>query len=138
MQTFLPHQNFACSALVLDRQRLNQQVNECRQIISAIRNGGGWRHHPVVKMWRDYEPALRLYHDCMVREWVRRGYVNNRPELLPPLDEIVVPEWLQGERGEALSSQYRTVLLDKNQGWYSQFGWDETAARVIDYPPPLT
>ncbi len=117
--------------MVLDRQRLGKQRLECQQILSAIRNGGGWARHPAVKMWRGYEPALELYLDCCIREWVRRGYTNNMPERLPPLDTIVMPPWLG--RGDFHAS-HRSALLGKLPEWYSHFGWAEQPGLPYVWP----
>lgn len=131
MQTFLPVPNLAISAMLLDQRRLNQQINECRQILSAIANGGGWRRHPAVRMWREAPMALRLYHDCCVREWVRRGYVNNRQEFLPPLADITMPSWLG--RGDFHAS-HRSQLLAKDPEWYGRYGWTEEPGRDYVWP----
>jgi len=133
MQTFLPAPNFACSAMVLDRQRLGKQRLECVQILNAIRNGGGWRNHPAVRMWRGHEAALQLYHDVMVREWERRGYVNNMPQFLPPPETIVMPSWLGREDFHA---SHRAALLLKDPRHYAQFGWTETPANAYVWPEP--
>lgn len=142
MQTFLPYPNFAASAMVLDRQRLNKQVLEARQILSAIQNGGGWRNHPAVRMWRGHTNALRLYHDVMLREWVRRGYKTTQSELLPPptddtlrqiwVESIIMPSWLG--RGD-FHSAHRAALLAKDPTHYSRFEWEEEP--VIAYVWPL-
>lgn len=131
IQTFLPHTNFAVSAMVLDRQRLGKQRLEAQQILSAIRHGGGWRNHPAVKMWRGYEQALMLYHDVCIREWVRRGYANTMQERHPPLEGIVMPPWLGGE---ALHASHRATLLAKDPAHYGQFGWTETPEIRIIWP----
>lgn len=143
MQTFLPHPNFVASAAVLDRARLGQQRNEARQIISAIRNGGGWRNHPAVKMWRDHVPALELYHDCVIREWERRGYVNTQ-ELRRPIPDdpeqrsawgqnpdLTMPPWLGDPEFHA---SHRSQLLLKMPDWYGHFGWTEVPGLPYKWP----
>lgn len=131
MQTFLPYPNFACSAMVLDRNRLGCQRKECRQILQAIVHGGGWRNHPVARMWRNHVPALKLYHDVVCREWMRRGYVNNLELFLPPPESVVMPDWLGGEDFHA---RHRAALLHKDPRHYTQFGWEETPALDYIYP----
>lgn len=37
---------------------------------------GGWIHHPAVKMWKGYEPALLSYQRAMCREWTARGFAD--------------------------------------------------------------
>lgn len=117
--------------MVLDRQRLGKQRLEARQIVSALRSGGGWRNHPATRMWRGHEAALLFYGDVMIREWVRRGYVSTMPEALPPLESIVMPSWLGGEEFHAA---HRAVLLLKDPTHYSQFGWTETPSNEYVWP----
>ena len=59
MQTFLPFADFARSAAALDTVRLGKQRVETLQVMRALTVPDyGWRHHPVVKMWRGHRPAL--------------------------------------------------------------------------------
>src|SRR5205814_10681154 len=62
MQTFLPYPSFERTARVLDVRRLGKQRVEALQVLRAqhIPNYG-WRHHPVVKMWRGHDEALVYY-----------------------------------------------------------------------------
>lgn len=128
MQTFLPYPNFTVSAMCLDNKRLGKQRVEARQIQSALQKGGGWENHPATKMWRGHTIALMLYGDCMIREWVRRGFNNVMPLMLDVTaqyvrSEAVMPQWLGDER---FHSSHRAALLQKDPDWYTQFGWDET------------
>lgn len=131
LQTFLPFPNFAVSAMLLDQKRLGKQRLECQQILSALRNGGGWRNHPAVKMWRGHEQALELYHDACIREWIRRGYVNTMALRLPPLDSVTMPDWL-GEGG--FHASHRSQLLAKDPEWYGRFGWTEVPGLPYVWP----
>ena len=128
MQTFLPHPNFACSALVLDRARLGKQRLEAKQILIALVSGGGWKNHPAVKMWRGHEPALKFYHDVMIREWERRGYKNTMATYDVPDESIVMPSWMGREDFHAA---HRAALLAKDPSHYAQFDWTEAPA--VDY-----
>jgi hypothetical protein len=75
MQTFLPYPDFARSAQVLDDRRLGKQRVEAFQILRALHIPDyGWRHHPVVAMWRGYDCALVAYAEAIVAEWRRRGF----------------------------------------------------------------
>ena len=75
MQTFLPYASFARTARVLDARRLGKQRVEALQILRALElEDYGWRHHPVVCMWRGYEDALAAYGVAIGREWIRRGH----------------------------------------------------------------
>lgn len=131
MQTFLPYPNYACSAMVLDRQRLGKQILEARQILAAIRNGGGWRSHPAVRAWRGSEPSLALYHNVCLREWLRRGYAHTENEIACG-DSPAPPPWLGREE---IHASHRAALLAKDPTHYRQFGWLETPS--VDYIWPV-
>lgn len=74
MQTFLPYPDFAASAAVLDPKRLGKQRVETIQVLRALtRETYGWKHHPVVKMWRGYEEALTRYGLDMCAVWTVAG-----------------------------------------------------------------
>ena len=63
MQTFLPYPDFNKSIQALEYRRLGKQRVEAYQILRTIKTGGGWSHHPTVKMWRGHINALKLYHN---------------------------------------------------------------------------
>lgn len=112
MQTFLPDPNFETCARTLDWRRLGKQRVECKQIMTALEhwhnddlfkdNGRlrGWVHHPATLMWKHpeeplrYLPALQHYYNCMVKEWIRRGFNNTMPLYNVVLSELVLPPWL--------------------------------------------
>lgn len=75
MQTFLPYNDFALSAKVLDMRRLGKQRVETLQILNALLvPGKGWSNHPAVKMWRGHENSLVEYGKAITEEWLARGY----------------------------------------------------------------
>ena len=66
MQVFVPYQEPLKCAQVLDARRLNKQIIECRQILSAIRGeSNAWRNHPCVKMYRNHLLWLEYYQHCL-------------------------------------------------------------------------
>lgn len=74
MQTFLPYDDFARSAAVLDDRRLGKQRVEALQVIRALtRETYGWKHHPAVRMWEGHVEALGAYGAVVCAEWVARG-----------------------------------------------------------------
>ena len=78
MQTFLPYISFSQSAKCLDYRRLGKQRVEAMQILDTLEGRSkGWANHPAVLMWKRYEEALKLYFNCISREWVERGYKHN-------------------------------------------------------------
>ena len=137
MQTFLPYSSFTESAKILDWRRLGKQRVEGMQIINAIsgvpRKDGkpykGWTNHPCSVMWKPYLPALKLYTNIIITEWIKRGYNNNMEYYDVPgcpitdIDtDIEMPHWLGDDR---IHSSHRANLLRKDYEYYSQFGWDE-------------
>lgn len=121
MQTFLPDLSFKRSAEILDPKRLGNQRNEARTILASLINGGGWKNHPAVKMWRGYEEALKHYGNVIIEEWVRRGY-DNQMQILPVEFPVLLPPWIGLEE---LHASHRSNLLRKDLHYYNQFGWEE-------------
>ena len=125
MQTFLPYPDFQKSLEVLDYRRLGKQRVEAKQILNVLLDRTttkGWRNHPITKMWRGYEDALKVYFNMCVGEWVYRGY-NSTIELEETIDTpIKYPHWF-GDEG--FHSSHRANLLRKDYDYYSQFGWNE-------------
>lgn len=123
MQTFLPYPDFVASAKCLDRQRLGKQRVEAKQILNTLLHGGGWKHHPAVKMWKGYEAALAEYGFVICSEWINRGY---RDSLLlffhSKRSQFTLPFWLGYEEFHA---SHRSNLLRKDLEYYSQFHWKE-------------
>lgn len=130
MQTFLPYSDFSKSAKVLDYRRLGKQRVEAMQLVNSTLKLAanpdskvGWANHPARTMWHGYLPALRLYHNVVIQEWIDRGYNNNMKMYELP-DTIEMPPWM-GE-GSPVHTSHRSNLLRKDPAYYSQFGWDES------------
>ncbi|MEV5494481.1 MSMEG_6728 family protein [Nonomuraea fuscirosea] len=133
MQTFLPYQDFAASAAVLDPLRLGKQRVETLQVLRALTVPGyGWRHHPVVKMWAGYEEALVRYGLEMCRHWCSLGRADTCADTMTT--EVTrlrgtpvvraqaelaaageLPPWLGDEK---LHLSHRSALLRKDPGFY--------------------
>jgi hypothetical protein len=121
MQTFLPYPNFKKSLQILDYRRLSKQRVEAYQILRAIKFGGGYRHHPAVKMWRGHINALKLYYNLSLEEWISRGY-KNRMQKISISGKIVYPAWFGRNK---FHSAHRSNLLRKDAVYYGNFGWRE-------------
>jgi len=123
MQTFLPYADYHKSAMCLDPSRLgNQAYREGKTILR-----GGWRNHPVSKMWRGYEYSLCNYISACFMELSNRGrhyqkHIDEVIEIKSGLSNTGKPWWLGDER---LHSSHRGTLLWKKPEWYSKFGWLE-------------
>ena len=122
MQTFLPYVSFIESAEHLDYRRLGKQRVEAFQILNSLKNHDRWYNHPAVKMWEGFEEALKFYCNCMIEEWVARGYRNNMKLYKINYDELVLPKWIGNEE---FHKSHRAALLYKNHDFYSKFNWEE-------------
>ena len=130
MQTFLPYPNFEKSLRALDSRRLGKQRVEAFQILNIIlkrTKTKGWVNHPAVKMWKNYPNALKIYFNFSLREWKKRGYINNmKSERVA--GKIVMPRWIGDKKFHA---SHRSNLLRKNEEYYSRFKWKES--KNLDY-----
>ncbi len=127
MQTFLPYKSFKNSLQSLDWRRLGKQRVEAHQILNVLlgrTTTKGWVNHPITKMWKGYEPALQLYFNMCVEEWVSRGY-NNNMKLEEITEPIVFPNWLGND---LIHSSHRANLLRKDKEYYSKFMWNEDSS----------
>lgn len=131
MQTFLPSEDFALSAMTLDRQRLGKQRVETLQImktLAGLSKNGGWKNHPAVKMWRGHEDYLMLYQIAICEEWISRGYKDTclwkTFDFLSQIEyPSTYPEWLGNEK---IHSSHRSNLLRKYPEHYRKFNWLES------------
>ena len=127
MQTFLPYPSFNKSFKILDYRRLGKQRVEAHQILNVLlerTERPGWRNHPIVRMWDGYAPALQLYHNLCITEWIKQGYNNNM--LLEDITEpIIYPHWLGNK---SFHSSHRANLLRKDYEYYSKFSWKEDSS----------
>lgn len=115
MQTFVPCSTFEACARVLDYRRLGKQRVEAQQILNALAHGGGWSNHPATRMWKGYEPALRMYLRTMILEWMKRGYQNTM--YVPPATRYRLPPWWGGP----IHLSHRKALLHKDYDHYRQY-----------------
>ena len=129
MQIFLPYPNFRQSLKALDNKRLGKQRVETYQIISAITRRPkldgtpykGWLNHPCTVMWRNNVPALKMYLNSAIEEWVERGFKNTMD--FEDIDgEVEMPEWFGNEK---FHSSHRANLMKKDPEFYSQYRWSE-------------
>lgn len=113
VNTFLPYSNFDKIAKVLDNKRLGKQRVEAYQIINILTNATdkqGWRNHVIVHMWRGHTNALKLYYNTIVKEWIRRGFVNNMK--LYPLPKNIEMPWFVKNINVNLSHQASLIRKD--------------------------
>jgi len=130
MQTFLPYSCFKKSAEVLDYKRLGKQRVEAMQIVNVLEGRSrGWENHPCTRMWDGYVEALKLYHNTMVEEWVKRRY--NNTMTLFEIGEVITPRWLGWA---CVHKSHRGLLLYKSYDFYKQYGWTELPSNNVYWP----
>ena len=121
MQTFLPYADFKKSVRVLDYRRLGKQRVETFQVLNILLGRTptkGWRNHPVTLMWAGYEPALQLYQNYTIQEWVNRGYKSTMQLEQVDLDSVIMPHWFGLDE---FHRSHRSNLLRKDYEYYSQY-----------------
>jgi hypothetical protein len=136
MITFLPHEDYATSLAMLDRQRLNRQRLEAWQIFDAITNPDsiykGTVRGPAVRMWIGSAASLAEYYNLCLQEWERRCYVNIKMKPIDIAGRLVVhPPWLGDARVHA---SHRSQLLAKLPEWYGGFGWTDEPGMPYHWP----
>jgi hypothetical protein len=118
MQTFLPYSSFIDSAKSLDNKRLGKQRLESYQILKALEDTSyGWQHHPAVLMWKGYEDALKMYYNCVLSEWIRRGFKNSMSFYDLSCLKGEFPSWIGNED---FHKSHRSNLLRKDYEFYSK------------------
>lgn len=137
MQVFLPYHDFEKSVQTLDTVRLNKQLLECRQMLSAMAGQSKFgAHHPSTKMWIGYHQLLLDYIFEAVGELTKRGtpteknfdaavkfYLMLGPEIRP----FLYPEWYRdGQTFLKISMTHRASLYKKNPEHYAQFAGESS------------
>jgi hypothetical protein len=103
---------------VLDNKRLGKQRVEAYQITRVLAGlTKGWRNHPAVLMWKDYEPALFEYGRIICQEWIRRGYKDTLFDKFPK-ESIIYPAWLGDMR---LHISHQANLVRKDPEYYRKY-----------------
>lgn len=135
MQTFVPYDTFASSAMCLDYRRLGKQRVETYQLLRAnLDITLGWKNHPAALMWRNNINGLIAYGVVMCDEWVKRGYKDTTKEKILALgypDASDLPSWW-GDPD--IHSSHRSNLLRKDPDFYSQWGWDDNPSAPYVWP----
>ena len=130
MQVFIPYPEPIKVARCLDKRRLNKQIVECKQIISAASgNSTAWANHPVVKMYKNHLEWLQLYTDVL--EYYRDGREDIAIHLSKQADRGR-PSWMT----EALCRSHRHRLLSKDfnyyKNWFKLYGLSDINYYVVD------
>lgn len=123
VNTFVPFSNFRLIAAVLDYKRLGKQRVEARQILQALTGEkNGWSHHTAVRMWIGYEEALKFYINCMIDEWIARGYKNSMEKYNVEEEHVIFPWWI---RWRPVQYSHRASLYRKKPEYYKNYSFDD-------------
>lgn len=116
MQIFLIG-NVLETAKCLDNRRLNRQIIEVKQIISAIEGKTiSWRNHPVTIMYENDLNFLRGYKNCLI------AYKDGRMS-----DAMYFSEWCERTKPDFLKNNgwyfenMKNLLYTKNKEYYSNY-----------------
>lgn len=129
MKTFLPYEDFAMSAEVLDDRRLARQRTDVVAILKKLLVPATEDDHPAVKMWRGSERVLCNYGLVICFEHQSRGNSGVTMEKINeyrsefPLESDVKPEWLGDE---AFHDSHKSYLLRSLPSHYRKY-WPQTA-----------
>lgn len=127
-------------AKLLDYRRLGKQRVEAMQIIDAINSlesndeKVAWKNHPAVKMWmhsdtkiqKQYLNALKYYLNCMIDEWVNRGYKNEMKHK-KVIEPVIMPWWFTNKY---IQLTHKCSLMRKDEKYYSFLETDETKENI--------
>ena len=129
MQVFIPYPQPIEVAKCLDKRRLNKQIIEGDQIISAATGRTtAWANHPVVKMYKGHIEWLRLYVNSL--EFYRSGRADIAKHLSDQADRCR-PSWMT----EALCNSHKRRLVSKDAQFYKKswvYGVSEINYYVVD------
>ena len=125
VNTFITSNNFKKCAKNLDNKRLGKQRVEAKQIIEILEhfdeNGEfpkkGFSNHPILKMWKNYTNFLKYYCNCMIEEWIFRGYKNTMKIYEIP-NEMKKPWWYSFK---PLQYSHKASLIRKDEDYYDFF-----------------
>jgi hypothetical protein len=71
-------------------------------------------------MWRNNVPALKMYLNISIEEWVSRGFKNTMD--FEDIDgEVEMPEWWGNQK---FHDSHKSNLLKKDVDFYSQYRWN--------------
>jgi hypothetical protein len=91
VNTFVTDNDPVQCAKNLDYRRLGKQRVEAFQLLNVLLERGdktkGWSNHPALLMWKGYENGLKYYLNCMIDEWINRGYNNTMAHEVYDVDD---------------------------------------------------
>ena len=141
MQTFLPYADFEQTAKCLDVKRLGKQRVEAWQIyLSLTVVEYGWKNHPAVKMWKNYELALMFYGLAICHQWRQLSYKDTMFTKFEEvanfnfkngLTQVVMPPWIGWKE---FHDSHKSNLVRKMPDHYQKLWPDLDGARPYIWP----
>lgn len=117
VNTFIISDSPRICASLLDYKRLGKQRVEAKQILDTIQNPSGWKNHPVCHLWKDNIDGLKYYINCMIDEWIRRGYKNTMEKYdISFKEEKDILPWFYYNK--QIQNSMKAALLRKNPEYY--------------------
>ncbi len=121
--------NFRNMAKSLDRQRRFKQAVEVKEILLTIERKKsspenakiGFKNHPIVLMWLNYEECLKHYFNAFFDQLQEDGFVMKKLqkyENLQPMEKTNIPWFLYFE---PLVYSHLARLVQKDPVYYSHF-----------------
>lgn len=102
----------------LDPKRLGKQRVEAFQIIKVLINKStGHSNHPCTKMWQEHLDGLKYYTNCMIDEWISRGYKNTMLKY-DNVDASSLPWWYSNKQ---IHYANMASLVRKDPNYYTSF-----------------
>lgn len=129
VNTFVTDNDPIQCAKNLDYRRLGKQRVEAFQLLNVLlkrTETKGWSSHPALLMWKGYENGLKYYLNCMIEEWINRGYNNTMEyEVYDTVSNdgssenivILMPWWFNCYQ---LQLSHKCSLLRKDYDHYSE------------------
>ena len=115
MQVFITGTAFE-TAQVLDKKRLNKQIVECNQILSAIKGETkAWNNHPCTNQYRDHVEWLENYVSCLYE--YKSGNIQQAKMFSAQADIFFRPEF----HTEEYFNQMKRRLYTKDPVHYAQW-----------------
>lgn len=107
--------------LLIKYDEINWPFKPTYKYTKKILEKGMLKHSPALKMWIGYVEELKLYFNCIVKEWKSRGYKNNLPLEIVDESSLRIPPFLQNE--DFIKIQ-RQNLIRKDKNYYGEIWKD--------------
>jgi hypothetical protein len=72
-------------------------------------------------MWEGYQTALKMYYNCILSEWIQRGYKNTM-EFFEIAEGVMETPPFIGNK--CFHDSHKSNLLRKDPEYYKQFHWN--------------